>query len=517
MRQRRRRASYLHAFFGLVLALIFGVCPSLAHAAPVTFTISIGNNAPPRVESSSAGELRYADDDAVRYAELFSRLGPVWLLSKLDAKTARRYPAWQHKSRAPSLANLKDAVKQVAAQVAQAQKRGESAQVLLTFSGHGALSEQGEYYLSLSDGQLTRAMLYDEVLQPLQKARVHLIVDACHAGGVVGVRGAFDREVDAKTQAVNQDDRQALVGRYSLERFPNVGALIASTPGQEAHEWSRIEAGVFTYEVTSALLGAADLNRDLRIEYGEVAAFVAAANQRLENPDAAPQLLARAPRDGALLLDLTQLSQSLLLTGSADKLGRFYIELGDGQRWLEAHVPPSSRVTLALPLRSGSFVRSGGMEAEIPLTSNGVVRVESLHFVPNQLAARGSVARALERDLFAAPFDRDTYQRFAAQSDLPAISFGTPRPLPARFTLVPDAPQRSKALPIALGAGAGAAAITAAVTGYLGYNAYQDFHAEDRQRQATELQHDVKTYRNVALASAAVALAAGAGAYFTWQ
>lgn len=517
MSRRRGWAPRWPAFVGFVCALIFGVLPAPAHAEPTTFTISIGNNAPPRVESGGVGELRYADDDAVRYADLFSRLGPVWLLSKLDAKTARRNPAWQHKSQAPTLANLKETVKKVAAQVALAQKRGQAVQVVLTFSGHGALSDQGEYYLSLSDGQLTRAVLYDEVLQPLRQARVHLIVDACHAGGVVGVRGAFDHELEAKTQAVNQDDRQALVGRYSLERFPNVGALIASTPGQEAHEWSRIEAGVFTYEVTSALLGAADLNRDLRIEYGEVAAFVSAANQALENPDAAPQLLARAPRDGALLLDLTQLSQSLVLTGRADKLGRFYIELGDGQRWLEAHVPPSSRVTLALPLRSGSFVRSGGMEAEIPLSPGGVVRVESLHFVPNQLAARGSVARALERDLFAAPFDRDTYQRFAAQSDLPPVSFGAPRPLPPRFELVPDAPQRSKAIPIALGAGAGAAAITAAVSGYLSYNAYQQFHAEDRQRQATELRSDVVTYRNVALASAAVAVTAGVGAYLTWQ
>ncbi|HVY28172.1 MAG TPA: caspase family protein [Polyangiaceae bacterium] len=513
--QRRRWAPVFRATVGFVLALIFGVVPALAHAEPATFTISIGNNAPPSSEAR-AGELRYADDDAVRYADLFARLGPVWLLSKLDAKTARRHPSWQSKSQAPTLAHLRQAVKQVAAQVAQAKKRGETAQVLLTFSGHGALSERGEYFLSLSDGQLTRAMLYDEVLEPLRQARVHLIVDACHAGGVVGVRGAFDHEVDAKTQAVNGDDRQALVGRYSLERFPNVGALIASTPGQEAHEWSRIEAGVFTYEVTSALLGAADLNRDLRIEYGEVAAFVATANQSLEDPDAAPQLLARAPRDGALLLDLTQLSQSLVLTGRADKLGRFYIELGDGQRWLEAHVPPNARVTLALPLRGGSFVRAGGMEAEIPLTPGGVVRIESLHFVPNQLAARGSVARALERDLFASPFDRDNYRRFAAQSDLPPVAFGAPRPLPPRFTLVPDAPRRNKALPIALTTGAGAAAITAAISGYLSYNAYQQFHAEDRQRQATELRSDVVTYRNVALASTAVALAAGAGAYFTW-
>lgn len=450
-----------------LVALALGVLALLsrtAHAEQVTYTVAIGNNAPPSGETTLA-PLRYADDDAIRYGETLGRLpGRVWLLSTLDSGTLRRHPEWRSRALAPTLAKLKEAVATIAARIAVDRARGATPVVFLTFSGHGSVANDGEYYLALLGGQLTRSMLYDEILEPLRDAQVHLIVDSCNADGVVGARGAFEHELDARTVPLDADEKQSVLARYRLERFPNVGVLIASAQNQEAHEWSQIEAGVFTYEVTSALLGAADVNGDSRVEYGEVAAFVAAANRALPNPTGAPRLVARAPKNKSpLLVDITKLERSLVLTGSPEKLGKFFIELPNGERWLEAHLPARARLTLALPLQRGSFLRSGESEAEIPLTASRIVRLESLKFSPSSVASRGSVERALREHLFSLPFDRDYYRRFAAANDLPAVSFDV---APAALPAWQDVPERSKAPAIALGAvGSGAAAV-GLVSGY---------------------------------------------------
>jgi hypothetical protein len=347
---------------------------------------------------------------------------------------------------------------------------------------------------------------------------VHLVIDACHAGGVVGVRGAFDRELEAKPVSLRPEDKDALVSRYSLNRFPNVGVLVATTQGQEAHEWSRIEAGVFTYEVSSALLGAADVNGDLRVEYGEVAAFVAAANQAIPNPDAVPELLARAPQSkGALLLDLTQLERTLVLTGKPTAR-KFYIELSDGERWLEAHLPSDGRMALALPLQAGSFLRTDDSEAEIPNTTSRVVFVDSLKFAPLSVASRGSVERALRDKLFWQTYGADYYRQFAATSVLPRVDFTiAPRNVPSYGSeRRPGSSSASAAPAVALGVTAGLATLTALVSSYYAVSSYQDFRHEERQRQAADLRSDVTRFRNIALTAGAVGVVAGLATWLTW-
>lgn len=501
----------------LVCALCSG---RVVHAERLTYTIAIGNNAPPLSESSFAA-LRYADDDAIRYMEVLGRLpGRAWLLSTLDARSARRHPEWAKRAEPPTLAHLREVVSAVGALVARAQARGANATVFITFSGHGAMTEEGEYYLSLADGPLTRTLLYDQVLEPLKSAEVHLIIDACHAGGVVGVRGAFDHELEAKPVDLRREDKDALVSRYSLSRFPNVGVLVATTQGQEAHEWSRIEAGVFTYEVSSALLGAADVNGDLRVEYGEVAAFVAAANQAIPNPDAVPELLARAPSSkSALLLDLTQLARTLVLTGKPTSR-KFYIELSDGERWLEAHLPSDGRMALALPLQVGSFLRTDDSEAEIPTTTSRVVSIDSLKFAPLSVASRGSVERALRDNLFLPTYGAPFYRQFATTSSLPRVDFSIPPRSVTGDEANPNGDaqtrSRSRAPSVALGVTAGLATVTALVSSYYAASAYRDFNHENRQRQAAELSSDVTRFRNVAITAGAIGVAAGLGSWLAW-
>src|SRR5436190_1181687 len=80
--------------------------------------------------------------------------------------------------------------------------------------------------------------------------------------------------------------RRPVGGFVELEaasRAGRVGYVLSSSVSGESHEWSGFESGVFSHEVRSGLYGAADADGDGRITYSEIAAFVARANQGIEN------------------------------------------------------------------------------------------------------------------------------------------------------------------------------------------------------------------------------------------
>ena len=78
------------------------------------YALVIGNNRPP-LARADLPSLRYADDDAVRYQELFLRLGAqTHLLTVPDADTQRRHPEVAGRALPPSLEVLRRAVDQVA-------------------------------------------------------------------------------------------------------------------------------------------------------------------------------------------------------------------------------------------------------------------------------------------------------------------------------------------------------------------------------------------------------------------
>src|ERR1043165_10283118 len=125
---------------------------SAAAARTVAYGIAIGNNAPP---VASLPVLHYADDDAVRYHELFSRFADdARLLAVLDEQTQRRYPGLGASAEAPTLANLARVVSDYAARMADDVKRGDRPVLYLAFSGHGFADESGAF-LAMLDGQLT--------------------------------------------------------------------------------------------------------------------------------------------------------------------------------------------------------------------------------------------------------------------------------------------------------------------------------------------------------------------------
>ena len=514
----------------LIYAALCGAwcwCATPVAAERVVYAVAIGNNAPPASEPSLAA-LRYADDDAVRYYELFKRAGKhVALLTVLDDSTQRRHPAFRSVATAPTLAMLQRTLASFRAAMAGDRKRGDEPVIFLTFSGHGAVDEHGSYFLSLLDGGLTRQRLYDEILTPLSDTETHLIIDACNAEGVVGIRGPFDHEADGEVITLDEAETRGVVQLQSLARFPLAGAIVASSAGQETHEWSRIEAGVFTHELISALLGAADINGDLRIEYSEVHAFIAAANQQVADPRAVPDVLTHAPTGNprAVLLDLAKLDDTVFLIGPAKELGRFSAVLPDGRRLVDVHVSGTGRVVVALPRRTGMYVQRGDQEAEIPYGSSQV-SFAALHFQPMEASARGRLDRTLRDALFALAYSADYYRGFIDSHGTASVDFSVgPRALPTDPHVASsstaakptdDASKGGLALPVSLLVISGVALVASATTLVMALDAKSEVEDTSLQRRARELNDRYRTLATISVAAAAVSATTGLCAFVAW-
>ncbi|WP_141332985.1 caspase family protein, partial [Myxococcus sp. AB025B] len=222
--------------------------------------------------------LRYADDDGVRWAETLRRLGvDVVLLTVPDAETAQAERERLADARLPTLTVLDETVDQLARRNAEDRAAGRTVDFLFIYVGHGRTGESGRAYLTLADGQLDQEGLYSRVVEKLDADYVHLLVDACHAAGVVGSRGGDPLVLRRLRRALEQEQ---------LAGHPRVGAIFAESTEGETHEWSRIRAGVFSHAARSALLGGADVNGDGRVEYSELDAFVAAAIRGVKSPQA---------------------------------------------------------------------------------------------------------------------------------------------------------------------------------------------------------------------------------------
>lgn len=497
-----------------LLTLALGLLTSSARAARVNYALVIGNNMPP-ADQPELMTLRHADDDAVRYYELLSRAGrAVALLTVLDADTQRRHSALASQAGSPTLTNVRTVLAKFQASMARDLGRGDSPVLFVTYSGHGAL-EEGSPALALLDRSLTQSVLYGEILAKVPSTvTVHLIVDACFAGAVINVRGPFSREIEPTRASLSAPERRQLLDERSLSRFPNVGAILASASHQEAYEWSRIESGVFTHQVLSGLLGAADANGDRRIEYSELDAFVAAANRSQRDPRAMPHLTTQAPVGDprAVILSLDDLRDSVFLRGDPSKLGHFWVERANGQRWLEANLS-ARNVTLAIPRERGVVLRTEYREADVPIGSRRSVPIDRLAFGPPEIGPRGPMDRARERDLFATAYGPDFYRGHVAATGAPEIDWARPPPLrrPIRSTQ-----SASTTVPIVLTAISGAALTLAAVSSYRAFDAKSQFEDETIERRAYELNDDYQRWGTVAVVTGITGVAAGAGAAAWW-
>jgi hypothetical protein len=496
---------------GGVLAAIALVAGWAGEAQAARFTVAIGYNGVAVGSGPELQPLRYADDDAIAVHAFARSLGErSFLLTLPDPDTIERHRAAAGGARPPSLAALRQTVAELRKALEAASARGEESQVLLFYSGHGRRTDAGDGALTLLDGELTRQVLYEEVLAALPARFVHLLIDACHAEAVVRPRDLRAASVDVGEAAVSD-----YLQKQTLARFPHVGAIVATTSSAEAHEWDRYRAGVFTHELLSALRGAADVNGDRRIEYTELGAFLAAANREVADRRALLQTVVSPPRldARAAIVDLGVGAAVARLVGRPAFLGSFFVETGRGVRIADLRTEPEHAVELVVPAGEPLHIRNAHSETEVQLQAGQRLRFESLTLQASATRARGAVDSALRRGLFQTSFGPAYYRGFVDRDDS-LVGVQVPElDLRARMREEPVPGQwRRSAAHLCYG-GSAALAITAGIFGWQAWQSHGDYNAtrlEQPAAQARSRYDSARTRALTALVGAALTASIGA-------
>ncbi len=290
----------------------------------------------------SRPDLQYADDDGAKYAELFAQLfGPdrVELLTAFDAQTARLHPAWTDRAQPPTREQLLATVERLGKVFEARKARGAKTHLVLIFAGHGDL-EGGEGFLELQDRRLTARDLDEHVVAKLPADQVHLILDSCNSWFMLSPRKPGGRRWETAVAP----------SKGLLERYPHVGAVLSTSAEAVTFEWSELQSGIFSYEVRSALRGAADADGDGSVRYSELAAFLQVANAAIPNDLYRPHIFARGPAGDSrsVLLELRGGAVRTLKTGAQDTR-RFTVRDALGVRVADVHKEAGTALTLTLP------------------------------------------------------------------------------------------------------------------------------------------------------------------------
>ncbi|MBX5481281.1 MAG: hypothetical protein IRZ16_05465 [Myxococcaceae bacterium] len=406
------------------LALLLAVLPTAASAGErVQYALIVSNN---RSNDPKVPPLRFADDDGARFYELLEpQSKDAALLTVLDGDTQARHPGLASKTRPPTERELFDAFERLDRQMAADRDAGRDPVLYFVFTGHGQRGEAGEGSISLLGKNFTRTQLYQQVLARTHARFVHLIVDACDSYFFVNSRGALPR-AESYAGAVKR-----FLDERTLEQYPNVGVVLSTASAQESHEWSGIFGGVFSHQVLSALSGAADVNADGRVEYSELRAFIAAANARVEDPRARPEVFARPPAQDHTypLVDLTRPSRLGFVTLPAGMGGHFVVEDERGVRLVELHKEKDRATVLALPTGRELFLRSTTREAAVRL-EHGTKLIDgaTLLWRERTVASRGSLEETFRDDLFSIPYGPRFYEGFVTSTgERPVAPAAAPR------------------------------------------------------------------------------------------
>jgi hypothetical protein len=340
--------------------------------------------------------LHYADDDAVRYQELFRALGArTALLTRLDGETTALSPQAAAEALPPTRASLRNVVASLAAEIRTAHQRGVRSSLYVLYAGHGNVDEQSSY-VTLEDARLSPRLLLQEILDPIAADANHLIVDACYSYLLVGERGP-----GGERRKVEGFSAMSELGRRN-----DLGLLLSTSAGDESHEWGAFQAGIFSHEVRSGLYGAADLDGDGSITYVEMASFLERANRAIVNEKFRPRVFARAPSRSTRLLDLkTGLARSLDVDANLPS-AHYLIENPKGVRFVDFHNAPGRAFRLVRPGGADQlYLRRihDGWEATVP-PSDEPIALASLPLDNPRVVERGAAHQAFSL-IFSLPFD----------------------------------------------------------------------------------------------------------------
>jgi hypothetical protein len=335
-------AAGLGASVGLGLA----IDPTAAEprAPAETFAVVVGWNG----GNKELPPLRYADDDAVRFAHFFAGLGPAggeartWLLTEIDEPT-RATVARAGLAATPRAAPTRDAVLGALGEVAALLRRrpARGTRVLyFVYAGHGLggrvlLKPTAGPEAALSGAELRAALA--ELVAADPALRVLVFLDACRSQSLFAERGGGASGPDFGAAVGELEDRA---------RSVSIGVLTAARTGRPAGEVKALEAGYFSHVLTSGLAGAADADGDDVVTFGELAAFVAFHTEKLTG-----QLPWFDPLRGDLSADaIDHRGRTARIVIPAPDHGRFLVGAAAGMPvFAEAFKAPGRSLRLALP------------------------------------------------------------------------------------------------------------------------------------------------------------------------
>lgn len=396
------------------LGLVFVASARASEPAEARFALVVGHNGS---DDPDLEALRYADDDALRTHELLSAVTErAIVLVSPDAETGDLFDTRlaQMELRPPTRQNLLASIDALGAAMREARARGRRPVLYFVYSGHGNYDAEGRGYLHLADGRFTTRDLFARVLEPLREDPLILIIDACNAGLMVNGRG--------RPAELTAERRAAGPSRLDLSHYPNVGLVLAHSALGETHEWGRFLAGVFSHEVRSGLYGAADLDDDQRIDFAELAAFVASANARVKNPTVRVTPYIRPPltQPGLAVIDLAGARLRGRLRIDQRIVGKTHLVDQDLVRYADFHRTSESPPFWLALTRPGELVISTEREAwAIPEDAHGALELGALaKRARTSLSARGPGSEYFERTLFHEPFDRAFAARYLGEQYL---------------------------------------------------------------------------------------------------
>ncbi len=246
----------------------------------------------------------------------------------------------------------------------------------------------------LEDRRLTRSDLR-ELLARSPAARNHVFVDACKSyffafeKGPGGQRTAYPDALLQGAESGQQD---------------NVGFVLSTSSDRDSHEWERFEAGILSYELRSALRGGADADRDGRVTYAELGAFLASANQAIANPRFRPDFLVRPPGRNVREEVLRWSGEASAIHLGLASDAHVYVEDQRGERIADVHPASDQALTLHVPAARPLFVRRYDESAEAVVSARGPATIAALEPRAPAIARKGALNLAFEQ-LFADPFD----------------------------------------------------------------------------------------------------------------
>lgn len=358
--------------------------------------------------------LSFADDDAARlYLQLAPSASKAWLLTTFDKESAKIFPELSEVARSPTRRDLAKALGEVFWHLRQESAAGLETELVFAFAGHGDVDDGGEGYVVLADGRFSRRDLRTQVLEASPADLNHIIVDACSSYYFVKARGpnseasSPDAGVPLTPELLNVLQKSK-TGDLPADLQARTGLLVSTSTAAAVHESESLSAGVFSYLLRSALAGAGDTNGDGAIEYGEVAAFIAAASRSIQDPRAKLNVHAEPPmqRPHARLRELGSKEEMRFLAVEAGSPTHLRVLDPRGIPYAEVHSSGEQPVYVALVGQPFFWVQKSEKEAVLLPRDAGAYALSSLQFSEIPRARSAPVLGAFS-GLFAQPFGND--------------------------------------------------------------------------------------------------------------